>query len=102
MTGLGQTRTSADVCGTTASPPEADISGLPSDVAEGPQAVIAAQKLSPPIRQKKRGVPLWSPSNQLVGTRLDAKDSSKGGRPSKEAIRKEAHQDDFQRLIRVQ
>jgi len=39
------------------------------------------------------------------------KDSSKGGRPSKEAIRKEAHQiaseqaqvnDDFQRLMRVQ
>jgi len=69
---------------------------------DGPQAVIAAQKLSPPIRQKKTGVPLWSPSSQLVGTRLDAKDSSKGGRPSKEAIRKEAHQDDFQRLIRVQ
>jgi hypothetical protein len=39
------------------------------------------------------------------------KDSSKGGRPSKDAIRKEAHQiaseqvqvnDDFQRLMRVQ
>jgi len=39
------------------------------------------------------------------------KDSSKDGRPSKEAIRKEAHQtaseqalvnDDFQRLMRVQ
>jgi len=32
----GQTRTSADVCDTTASPPEADMTGSPSDVAEVP------------------------------------------------------------------
>jgi hypothetical protein len=38
MTALGQTRTSADVCGTTASPPKADMPGSSSDVAEGPIA----------------------------------------------------------------
>jgi hypothetical protein len=41
MTGLGQTLTSADVCDTTASPPKADMTGSPSDVAEGPQADMA-------------------------------------------------------------
>jgi len=34
MSQLGQTLTSADACGTTASPPEADMPGSPSDVAE--------------------------------------------------------------------
>src|SRR5262249_48815593 len=34
----GQTRTSADVCHTTASPSEADMPGSPSDVAEVPSA----------------------------------------------------------------
>jgi len=33
MSALGQTRTSADVCDTTASPPEADMTGSPGDVA---------------------------------------------------------------------
>ena len=33
---MGQTRTSADVCDTTASPPEADMTELPRDVAEMP------------------------------------------------------------------
>jgi len=33
---LGQTRTSADVCGTTASPPKADVLRSLTDVAEGP------------------------------------------------------------------
>src|SRR5215475_11505687 len=36
MSGLGQTRTSADVFDTTASPPRPDIPDSPSDVAEGP------------------------------------------------------------------
>src|SRR5215470_9467964 len=31
----GQTRTSADVCGKTASPPKADVPGSPREVAEG-------------------------------------------------------------------
>jgi hypothetical protein len=34
---------SADVCGTTASPPEADMPGSPSDVAEGPGPDVARQ-----------------------------------------------------------
>jgi hypothetical protein len=42
MTAVGQTRTSADIYGTTASPPKADMPGSPSEVAEGPQAVIHA------------------------------------------------------------
>src|SRR5215471_13539309 len=33
---IGQDRTSADVCDTTASPPEADVTRSPGDVAEGP------------------------------------------------------------------
>src|SRR5262245_24924255 len=33
---LGQSRTSADVCGRTVSPPNADMTGSPRDVAEGP------------------------------------------------------------------
>jgi hypothetical protein len=37
MSAQGQTRTSADVCGTSASPPIADMPGSPSDVAEGPR-----------------------------------------------------------------
>jgi len=37
----GHTRKSADVCDTTASPPEADFGGSLRDVAEGPEAVIA-------------------------------------------------------------
>src|SRR5215475_13676818 len=32
---IGQDRTSADVCDTTASPPEADVTRSPGDVAEG-------------------------------------------------------------------
>src|SRR5262249_34271864 len=36
MSQMGQTRTSVHVCGTTASPLEADITELPCDVAEGP------------------------------------------------------------------
>jgi len=36
----GQTRTSADVCDTTASPPEADMPDSPRDVAEGPRGDI--------------------------------------------------------------
>src|SRR5262249_1329331 len=39
-TATGQTRTSADLCGTTASPPEADFGGSLPDVAEVPGAVI--------------------------------------------------------------
>jgi len=35
-----QTRTSAYVCGTSASPPKADMPGSPSDVAEGPKAAV--------------------------------------------------------------
>src|SRR5215470_10302746 len=38
---MRQTRTSADVCDTTASPPNADMPGSPNDIAEGP---IALQK----------------------------------------------------------
>jgi hypothetical protein len=34
---MGQTRTSADVCSTTGSPPEADMTGSPSDVAFVPK-----------------------------------------------------------------
>jgi hypothetical protein len=33
---IGQTRTSAEVCGTSASPAKPDMPGSPSDVAEGP------------------------------------------------------------------
>ena len=36
MTALGQTLTSSDVCGTTASPPKADSDASITDVAEGP------------------------------------------------------------------
>jgi hypothetical protein len=36
----GQARTSADVCGTSALLPKADMPDPPSDVAEGPIAVI--------------------------------------------------------------
>src|SRR5262245_18547422 len=36
MTALGHTRKSADVCDTTASLPEADLTRSPRDVAEGP------------------------------------------------------------------
>src|SRR5262245_27856676 len=46
MTALGQTRTSADVCGTTASPSEADIPGSPSDVAEVPGTDILCRSMS--------------------------------------------------------
>ena len=35
MSESGQTRTSADVCDTTASPLEVDMTGSPRDVAEG-------------------------------------------------------------------
>src|SRR5262245_66251285 len=38
MSPLGQTLTSADVCGTTASPPKADMPSSRSDVAEVPGA----------------------------------------------------------------
>src|SRR5262245_42126919 len=43
----GQTRTSADVSDTTASPSEADMTGSPRDVAEGPtpDSCGAANKL---------------------------------------------------------
>src|SRR5262245_20777397 len=37
MSESGQTRTSADVCDTTAPPPEADVPGPPRDVAEVPE-----------------------------------------------------------------
>src|SRR5262245_22922859 len=40
----GQTRTSADVCDTTASPTEADMTALPGDVAEVPIAVMRSQR----------------------------------------------------------
>ena len=48
----GQTRTSVDVCDTTGSPPEADMTGSPRDVAEVPNAVFApAIERSPgPVR----------------------------------------------------
>jgi len=36
MSEMGQTRTSGDVCHATASPPEADMTGSPRDVAEVP------------------------------------------------------------------
>src|SRR5262245_24208803 len=48
---MGHTRTSADVCNTTASPPEADMTGSPSDVAEGPKAGIASGCF---LRQRRR------------------------------------------------
>src|SRR5262245_50645225 len=38
----GQTRTSADVCEKTASPPKADMPGSPSDVAQVPIAAVAS------------------------------------------------------------
>src|SRR5262245_23823547 len=41
MSELGHTRTSADVCGTTASLPEADMTGSPRDVAEVPLADVS-------------------------------------------------------------
>src|SRR5262245_14107103 len=41
---LGQTRTSADVCSTTATPPIADMPGSPSDVAEGPNSDIRKRR----------------------------------------------------------
>jgi len=50
MSAPGQTRTSAHVCGTTASPPEADVTGSPSDVAEVPNPKVSAgrnRNLSP-------------------------------------------------------
>jgi len=37
---MGHTRKSADVCDTTASLPEADLTGSPRDVAEGPKTDI--------------------------------------------------------------
>src|SRR5262245_62680160 len=37
---MGQTRTSANVCGTTASPPEADFAESLRDLAEGPEGDI--------------------------------------------------------------
>ena len=37
---MGQTRTSAQVCDTTASPPEADMTGSLGDVAEVPKGDI--------------------------------------------------------------
>src|SRR5262245_30372750 len=42
---IGQTRTSADVHGKTASPLEADMPGSPSDVAEVPTAVVTARPI---------------------------------------------------------
>jgi len=42
MSHMGLTRTSADVCDTTASPPGADMRGSPSDVAEVPKAAVAS------------------------------------------------------------
>src|SRR5215510_15052454 len=38
MSESGHTRTSANVCSTTASPPKAEMPGSPSEVAEGPEA----------------------------------------------------------------
>src|SRR5215510_11580323 len=46
----GQTRTSADVSDTTASPSEADMTGSPRDVAEGPkpESCTATNVVEPP------------------------------------------------------
>ena len=47
---IGQTRTSADVCGTTSSPLEADMTGSPSDVVEVPIATIAPYRIDAGLR----------------------------------------------------
>src|SRR5215813_1593321 len=50
MTAPGQARTSADVCSTSALPAKADMSGSPSDVADGPGRDIRAPFASPEDR----------------------------------------------------
>jgi len=50
MSEEGQTRTSAYVCDTTASPLEADMPGLPSDVAEGPISDILPFRIAARLR----------------------------------------------------
>src|SRR5215510_7136769 len=49
----GHTRTSADVCDTTASPREADMTGSPRDVAEGPILLQNSKVAGPQIFRKK-------------------------------------------------
>jgi len=53
MSQMGQTRTLADVCDTTASPLEADMTRSPRDVADGPiPDSCTAAKPSPIARRR--------------------------------------------------
>jgi len=75
---LRVTRTSADVRDTTASPPEADMTGSPRDVAKGPMSGPLATR---PFAGGGRPRPLWRPRQVTVAARAMA--SSSGSRPKR-------------------